>query len=88
MDCEIKANEGRSGFNCYFSVGEKRFYADITDFPFGQPECMIFSVGKNARINWRGVYQNKDVKVSKRALKAGIEEFKESKDGVLRNVIL
>ena len=79
MDCEIKANEGRSGFNCYFSVGEKRFYADITDFPFGQPECMIFSVGKNGRINWRGVYQNKDVKVSKRALKACIEEFKESK---------
>ena len=79
MDCEIKANEGRSGFNCYFSVGEKRFYADITDFPFGQPECMIFSVGKNGRINWRGVYQNKDVKVSKQVLKACIEEFKESK---------
>ena len=79
MDCEIKANEGRSGFNCYFSVGEKRFYADITDLPFGQPECMIFSVGKNGRINWRGVYQNKDVKVSKQALKACIEEFKESK---------
>ena len=79
MDCEIKANEGRSGFNCYFSVGEKRFYADITDLPFGQPECMIFSVGKNGRINWRGVYQNKDVKVSKQALKACIEECKESK---------
>ena len=79
MDCEIKGDEGRSGFNCYFSVVEKRFYADITDFPFGQPECMIFSVGKNGRINWRGVYQNKDVKVSKQALKACIEEFKESK---------
>ena len=79
MDCEIKANEGCSGFNCYFSVGEKRFYADITDFPLGQPECMIFSVEKNGRINWRGVYQNKDVKVSKQALKACIEEFKESK---------
>ena len=76
---KIQANEGRSGFNRYFSVGEKRFYADITDFPFGQPECMIFSVGKNGRINWRGVYQNKDVKVSKQALKACIEEFKESK---------
>ena len=79
MNCEIKANEGRSGFNCYFSVGEKRFYADITDFPFGQPECMIFSVGERGKINWNGVYQNKNVKVSKQALKACIEEFKESK---------
>ena len=80
MDCEIKANEGRSGFNCYFSVGEKRFYADITDLPFGQPECMIFSVGKNGRINWNGVYQNKDVEVNKRALKACIKEFQESEE--------
>ena len=46
MDYEIQANEVRSGFNCYFSVGEKRFYADITDFPFGHPECMIFRVGE------------------------------------------
>ena len=80
MDCEIKANEVRSGFNCYFSVGEKRFYADITDFPFGQPECMIFSVGKNGRINWNGVYQNKDVEVNKRALKACIKEFQEREE--------
>ena len=80
MDCEIKANEGRSGFNCYFSVGEKRFYADITDFPFGQPECMILSVGKNGRINWNGVYQNKDVEVNKRALKACIKEFQEREE--------
>ena len=79
MDYEIKANVDRSGFHCYFSFGENRFYADITDFPLGQPECMIFRVGKNGRINWSGVYQNRDVKVSKRALKACIEEFKESK---------
>ena len=78
MDYEIKANEERSGFHCLFSVGENRFYADITDFPLGQPECMIFSVGKNGRINWNGVYQNRNVKVSKRALKACIKEFKES----------
>ena len=82
MDCEIKANEGRSGFNCYFSVGKSRFYADITEFPFGQPECMIFRVGKNGRINWNGVYQNKDVEVSKKALKACIKEFNERKDNV------
>ena len=80
MDCEIKANEGRSGFNCYFSVGEKRFYADITDFPFGQPECMIFSVGKRGKINWDGVYQNKNVKVSKQSLKACIKEFQEREE--------
>ena len=79
MDCEIKENEERSGFHCYFSFGENRFYADITDFPLGQPECMIFSVGKNGRINWNGVYQNRNVKVSKRALKACIKEFQESK---------
>ena len=79
MDYEIKENEERSGFHCYFSFGENRFYADITDFPFGQPECMIFSVGKNGRINWNGVYQNRNVKVSKRALKACIKEFQESK---------
>ena len=79
MDYEIKANVDRSGFHCCFSVGENRFYADITDFPLGQPECMIFSVGKNGRINWNGVYQNRNVKVSKRALKACIKEFKESK---------
>ena len=78
MDYEIKENEERSGFHCYFSFGENRFYADITDFPLGQPECMIFSVGKNGRINWNGVYQNRNVKVSKRALKACIKEFKES----------
>ena len=78
MDYEIKENEGRSGFNCYFSVGEKQFYADITDFPFGQPECMIFSVGKRGKINWDGVYQNKNVKVSKQSLKDCIKEFKES----------
>ena len=82
MDYEIKANERRSGFSCYFSVGENRFYADITDFPFGQPECMIFSVGKNGRINWKGVYQNKNVKVSKQSLKDCIKEFKERKDDV------
>lgn len=79
---KIQANEGRSGFHCYFSYGENRFYADITDFPLGQPECMIFSVGKCGKINWSGVYQNKKVKVSKRALKACIKEFKESKEGV------
>ena len=78
MDYEIKANVERSGFNCYFSVGEKRFYADITDFPFGQPECMIFSVGKRGKINWDGVYQNKNVKASKQSLKDCIKEFKES----------
>ena len=82
MDYKIQANEGRSGFHCYFSDGENRFYADITDFPLGQPECMIFSVGKNGRINWNGVYQNRDVKVNKRALKACIKEFQESKEGV------
>lgn len=82
MDYEIKTNEVRSGFHCYFSDGKSRYYADITDFPLGQPECMIFSVGKNGRINWNGVYQNRDVKVSKRALKACIKEFKESKEGV------
>ena len=82
MDCEIKANEGRSGFNCYFSVGKSRFYADITDFPLGQPECMIFSVGKRGKINWNGVYQNKNVKVSKQSLKDCIKEFKERKDNV------
>ena len=82
MDYEIQANVERSGFHCRFSVGETRFYADITDFPLGQPECMIFSVGKNGRINWNGVYQNRDVKVSKRALKACIKEFQESKEGV------
>ena len=75
---KIQANEGRSGFHCCFSVGEKRFYADITDFPFGQPECMIFSVGKRGKINWDGVYQNKNVKVSKQSLKDCIKEFKES----------
>ena len=82
MDYEIKANEGRSGFNCYFTVEENRFYADITDFPLGQPECMIFSVGKNGRINWNGVYQNKEVEVRKQALKDCIKEFKERKDNV------
>ena len=83
MGYKIQANEERSGFNCYFTVGEKRFYADITDFPFGQPECMIFSVGKNGRINWNGngVYQNKNVEVNKQALTACIKEFKESKEG-------
>ena len=80
MDYEIQSNEGRSGFNCYFSVGNKRFYGDITDFPSGQPECMIFSVGKNGRINWNGLYQNKDVKVSKQELISCIKEFKESKE--------
>lgn len=75
MDYEIEENEERSGFNCFFTVGENRFYADITDFPFGQPECMIFSVEKNGRINWSGLYQNKKVEVSKQALKACIEEF-------------
>ena len=79
MDYEIKENEERSGFHCYFSFGENRFYADITDFPLGQPECMIFSVGKRGKINWDGVYQNRNVKVSKRALKACIKEFQESK---------
>ena len=82
MVYKIQANEGRSGFHCCFSDGENRFYADITDFPLGQPECMIFSVGKNGRINWNGVYQNRAVKVSKRALKACIKEFQESKEGV------
>ena len=82
MNYEIQSNEERSGFNCYFSVGKNRFYADITDFPFGQPECMIFSVGKNGRINWNGVYQNKDVKVSKQSLTACIKEFKERTDNV------
>ena len=80
MDYEIKANEGRSGFRCYCSVRENRCYADITEFPLGQPECMIFSVGKRGKINWNGVYQSKNVKVSKRALKACIKEFKESKE--------
>lgn len=78
MGYEIKENEGRSGFHCCFSVGENRFYADITDFPFGQPECMIFRVGKNGRINWNGVYQNRDVRVSKQTLKSCIKEFKEN----------
>ena len=82
MDYEIQANDERSGFNCYFTVGNKRFYADITDFPFGQAECMIFSVGKNGKINWKGVYQNKEVAVSKQALISCIKEFKESKDNV------
>ena len=75
MDYKIQANEGRSGFSCYFSVGESRFFADITDVLFGQAECMIFSVGKRGKINWNGVYQNKDVEVSKQALKACIKEF-------------
>ena len=78
---KIQTNEGRSGFHCYFSDGENRFYADITDFPLGQPECMIFSVGKRGKINWSGVYQNKHVKVSKQALNACIKEFQESKEG-------
>ena len=80
MNYEIQSNEGRSGFNCFFSVGEKRFYADITDFPLGQPECMIFSVSKRGKINWSGVYQNKNVKVSKQSLTACIKEFQESKE--------
>ena len=83
MVYKIQANKERSGFHCCFSVGEKRFYADITDFPFGQPECMIFSVGKNGRINWSGVYQNRDVKVSKQALKTCIKEFKESETAII-----
>ena len=78
MVYEIQSNEERSGFHCYFSDGENRFYADITDFPLGQPECMIFSVGKRGKINWNGVYQNRNVKVSKRALKSCIKEFNES----------
>lgn len=82
MCYKIQENEERSGFNCYFTVEKNRFYADITDFPLGKPECMIFSVGKNGRINWNGVYQNKDVEVSKQALKACIKEFKERKDNV------
>ena len=82
MVYKIQANEERSGFHCYFSDGENLFYADITDFPLGQPECMIFSVGKNGRINWNGVYQNRNVEVSEQALKACIKEFKERKDNV------
>ena len=39
---------------------------------------MIFSVGKRGKINWDGVYQNKNVKVSKQSLKDCIKEFKES----------
>ena len=83
MDYEIQANVERSGFHCYFSVGENRFYADITDFPFGQPECMIFSVGKRGKINWNGVYQNRDVKVTKQALKTCIKEFKENETALI-----
>lgn len=78
MDYEIKENEVRSGFNCYFSVGEKQFYADITDFPFGNAECMIFSISKRGEIDWGGVYQNRKVEVSKQDLKSCIKEFSDT----------
>lgn len=79
MEIEILKNECHSGFHCEFFAGDSKFYADITDFPFGQPECMIFRVGKNGRINWNGVYKNKDVEVSENGLRSCVEDFVEGK---------
>ena len=56
---KIQANEERSGFHCYFSDGENRFYADITDFPFGQKNRAV-------KVNKRALNAcNKEIQESK-----------------------
>lgn len=74
---EIRKNNNTDGYCCDFSINNKKFYADISNVMFCGSECMIFEYDKDDKIDWSGVYVNRDVDVSEESLLQCIKEFKE-----------
>jgi hypothetical protein len=48
---------------------------------FCEPECMIFEYDENGKIDWSGVYTDRDVAVSKESLLRCVKEFAEQNEG-------
>lgn len=78
---EIRENTVTRGYCCDFSINNKKFYADVSGVEYCGPECMIFKYDKDDRIDWSGVYVNRDVDVSEESLLQCIKEFKEQYEG-------
>ena len=76
-DINIVHNSNTAGYCCDFSINNEKFYADVSYTMLGEPECMIFKYGENRKIDWSGVYYNKDVDVSRESLLSCIKEFAE-----------
>lgn len=76
MKLKIERNKITGGFNCRFEFNGNKYYADVSTVPAcGYDECMIFKYKKNGKVDWLGVYENRNVVVSEHCLKNCIEEF-------------
>ena len=72
---EIRENHNTSGYCCDFYINDKKFYADVSDVMFCGSECMIFEYDKDNKIDWSGVYTDRDADVSEESLLKCINEF-------------
>lgn len=79
-EINIRENANTYGYCCDFYIGDKKFYADVSDVMFCGPECMIFKYKEDDTIDWSGVYTDRDVTVSKESLLKCIKEFAEQED--------
>lgn len=81
-DIKIKENLNTGGYCCDFCIGNKKFYADVSNAMSYGPECMIFKYKEDDTIDWSGVYTDRDVEVTKESLLKCIKEFAEQECGL------
>ena len=74
-DIKIEENPNTGGYCCDFQVNNKKFYADVSRVMFCGPECMIFKYNDDDKIDWSGIYTNRNVEVTKESLMQCIKEF-------------
>lgn len=76
-DIKIRENSNTDGYCCDFYINNKKFYADVSYTMTCGPECMIFKYNDDDKIDWSGVYTDRDVTVSKESMLKCIKEFAE-----------
>lgn len=76
-DIKIMRNPKTHGYYCDFYINGKKFYADVSNVMFLGPECMIFKYNDDDKIDWSGIYTNRNVEVTKESLLECIKEFTE-----------
>lgn len=62
------------GISVYFTCAKGKFYASVSS-RVTPSECLIFRAESNGEIDWRAVYTNRHMPVSKESLIAEIEKF-------------
>ena len=76
MTLEIRNNEMTGGYNCFFKMGDKKYYADLSLVMGKINECMIFAVREDGNIEWAELYSRRTPEISIRYLTECIEEFR------------